>query len=338
MATAVREHDLELRLLKCSESNAEDWHNTQHARRKEWNCFTVIPPVMMYDAYRLRVGVAKPEEVEQMSTLDRLIRDDPAIIDSFFAFTITELGITYYPEEVGKTFNPLKLPPDDNDPHNLFGRVWPSEEYQHALMEMRIMEVLGLDLVELEELRKSFVIGGDIPRLKDSFDGVAYTSLQEKNTSVPYQELIRRLDGLFSKGLRRESEAGIILGACIEGIRLIAQDERLHGKYIAGIVNAGLHSGDGEVSSALIVALADQYTEEGKFIMPGRKMRGFKKRALAIARAEVFTPRHVRESKLGLLLGWNILNLTGLSASANSAQQRIGEFLARHTTDSVEEQ
>jgi hypothetical protein len=318
------EAQLERAFLESGRQRATLWHASNDVD-KDWNTYEVLTPEMMAEAYHLRKSGD-----EQMVLLGELIEAEPGLIDAFFATAITEDGITYYPLGVGRTFNPEGNAPDDNDPHNLFSRRWSAQEYQHGLAEARAMEALGLDMSGFERLRKMFVSTGIVPVVNSSFDGVAYTAPQESLTSTPYQNMIRAMRTFYDKGLDAKSHAGLILEAIINNYREIAQEERLHRRFISDSAEDGLHSGDSEVSGRMMKAIADRFLPKG-FPMPGIEMPGFEERARSMGRARIFAPRDVKIAKARLLKKWRISEVSVINAEGYQAQQKLGELLVRYS-------
>jgi Fatty acid desaturase len=316
----ISERELDQRFLECGLERAHIWHNTNHARREEWNCYNVITKDMIFEAENLR-RQCNP----QMLLLDSLIAADEPLRVALVTFLITELGITEYPKTVEKLFNPLGVKNDDNDPFNYFGRIWTSEEFQHGLAELRALEILGIDMVEVERVRKLFIVSGDTPKFYNSFDGLAYTTPQEANTAIPYQQIIRRFKTFYKLGIEKDSDAGRILMAVIDTYRYTAQDERLHELFMKNTVDAGLRSGDRVVAGAMVCALSRGFIDT-RFSMPGSSMDDYRRRILKIARAGIFTAKHVQRAKIELVKGWDLATVCDMDEAGESGRLKLINF------------
>jgi hypothetical protein len=307
------EREMDYRFLEASRDRAVMLLDSHHSRRESWIASEVISPQLLGEMALLH------SDYEQLKILDD---DLKAAVKTFL---LTEDAVVYYPRDVGFIFNPDGVIGDDSNPHEAFTRTWSAEEFHHTIAGLRVAELLGLDLSDIEKDRVTFITKGIVPQPRSTLLGTAYTSLQESSTAAPYRELMLAFRKLAqTTGIPKVAEA---LEASAVTYEKTAQDERLHRTFIAGCVNAALESGDKELASAMLEALAFAYVDE-RFAMPGEQMPDFARNSVRIRRAGIFTAEHVVKAKVHLLKNtWNVTDIEGLTGSGLEAQQKLGKFI-----------
>lgn len=287
------------------------------------------------------------EEVLNTDTLVKLlpyrqeVRLSEGVGEAVEVFLWTEDGITYYPRDVGKIFNPANEAPKDSDPFNVFPRVWASEEFQHTLAGREIARLIGRDMIEIEAVRNVVIQRGNVPRPQSSALGIAYTGIQESNTSGPYQKLVDKFKGLGALAAADGNEPIAEIDTLAANVYSeIAQDERLHRKFITGVGKIALWSGDNGLAEYMLSAVYDTLN---KFQMPLQMdiLRGINRNKKpgdgenkakdtfgAIQAAGIFTDTTVAESQLYVIDKiWKIPSIPKLSGRAADIQEKISYII-----------
>lgn len=252
------------------------------------------------------------------------------VLEATELFLLTEDGITYYPRDVGNILNPGGDTSDDNNPYEVFSRYWSGEEFNHTDSGKFQARLMGIDQVRLEARRMAFIRSGLVPRFVNSAVGLAFTSIQESNTRVPYTELA----GEYAEGEKKAITMGLEEAASIMGIgkyiyTRTAYDENLHRRFLSGIVNTALHCGDPKIASHMLRGIEEIVFD---FYMPGVEgIPGFADDAKKIAKAGIFTHNDSHQSRLDLLRFWRVQDLTNLTGAGNAAQERLGKYVTRTT-------
>ncbi len=288
----------------------------KHAqRRQNWLATEVLPLEVVAEAVLYNAQARADDK-------PLLLPDSPGIGAAIDTFLLTEEGITYYPEVVAGVFKPDGRTYDDNDPHDVFARWWPTEEFQHSLIGQEIAKVMGRDMIQLELERQAFGKSGLIPRPTSTVEGVAYTALQESSTAKPYENLVKRLAEVAGPPEQLSSLAQTALAGVIDAYKRTAQDERLHRAFIAGNARAALTSGDASLASAMLVAIEKVFSA---FAMPGKDgIPKFGRKAALIRREGIFTAKDVAQGQLHLLRDvWRVANLANLTGRGRESQAQL---------------
>jgi acyl-[acyl-carrier-protein] desaturase len=226
-------------------------------------------------------------------------------------------------DDVAQTALEVNLLTEDNLPYyhlaiwEMFGgdgpwgewiRRWTAEEGRHAIVLRDFLTVTrGIDPVALERGRMDQVSRGySFADNMGPLDGLVYTTLQELATRISH-----RNTGRFT-----EDDA-------IEKLTArIAVDENLHFVFYRDVATAAIEMDP----SAMVLAMHRQVTG---FQMPGLELPGFRKKAIAIAKAGIYDLRVHHDQVLMPVLyrAWGLEELTGLSEEAQRARDGIRDFL-----------
>jgi acyl-[acyl-carrier-protein] desaturase len=159
--------------------------------------------------------------------------------------------------------------------------------------------------VELERTRVEVVSAGFERPTMDPLRGLAYVALQEVATRAAH-----RNTGRYSE----DPVADRIMDR-------IASDENLHAAFYRDILAAAIEL----QPSATVEAVVEEIMS---FEMPGTGIPGFRRKAAQMALAGIYDLRiHRDEVVMPLLRRLDILELGGLSPSAEEARERLVAFL-----------
>jgi len=281
------------------------------SRREEWSVAKIREehnyPRLLY-------------QVSERKRLGQPIEIPSEIINGLVITLLTENGITYYPRDVGRIFNPLDKDPSENDPHEEFTRRWTSEEFPHGEGLLDSLWLTGYDMKRLEKDRMAFQLSGLVPRPADSASGVAYTGTQELSTSSPYQNLTSILKETINT--TQDELARDICNFMIDVVRHISQDERLHAAFINGNAVAALETNDKTVVSFLLRGIALVIP---RFAMPGDGgMPNFRELAKQVDKDKVFSALDLARIKYRQLTKtWKVAEQTALTPEGEESQEKM---------------
>jgi acyl-[acyl-carrier-protein] desaturase len=242
---------------------------------------------------------------------------DPAVRSALFVNLLTEDNLPYYFETIDRVFGP----PDGararagrvdlaaRDVWQTWSRRWTAEENRHAIVIRDYLTVTrALDPVELERARMVQMTTAMVPQPLEVSDALVYVALQELATRISHRNTGKLLN----------DQAGTDLMA------RVAADENLHYLFYRDLVTAALELDP----SSLVEAIERQVRD---FEMPGVGIPNFDAHALAIARAGIydFEIHHDQILVAVVLRHWKIESLSGLSASAEAARDRLLQRISR---------
>jgi len=241
---------------------------------------------------------------------------------------LTENGIIYYPRDVGKIFNPSDKRPSDSDPHEMFTRIWPTEEFPHGEGLRDSLYLTGYDMSRLEEDRKAFQHSGLVPRPDDTASGVAYTGTQELSTNKPYRNIRKLLRETID-----QTDDELVRDVCefiYDIVGHVGKDERLHAAFINGNAELALLTRDKKLVSFMLQGYANTVID---FYMPGKGgIPNFRRLQVEAARNKIFTPQDVAEIKLSQYRKTlQLVGNTALTQEGNVAQLEIVQDMEKIT-------
>lgn len=189
---------------------------------------------------------------------------------------------------------------------NWVGR-WTAEEGRHSIVLRDYLTVTrNIDPTALERSRVEVVTAGYDRPTTDPLRGLAYVALQEVATRASH-----RNTGRFSQ----DPVADRIMDR-------IAADENLHAAFYRDILAA---AADLEPSATLEAVVEEIIS----FAMPGTGIPGFRRKAAQMALAGIYDLRiHRDEVVMPLLRRMRIMELEGLTPTAEAARERLAAFLA----------
>jgi acyl-[acyl-carrier-protein] desaturase len=188
-------------------------------------------------------------------------------------------------------------------------RRWTAEEARHSVAIRDYVTVTrAIDPVALERDRMAQMTTGWTLDADTPLEGLVYVSLQELATRHSHR----------NTGLAMADKAGY------DVLARVAADENLHHRFYRDVVEAAL-----EVDPSAVVEAMD--VQVPKFEMPGYGIPRFSERAAAIAREGIYDfAVHLEHILLPVLKkNWRLESLTGLTADAERARDRVLRYLAR---------
>jgi acyl-[acyl-carrier-protein] desaturase len=188
-------------------------------------------------------------------------------------------------------------------------RRWTAEEGRHAIVIRDYLTVTrSVDPVALERGRMQQVSTGAVPWYDEPAEGLVYSTLQELATRIAHRNTGELLD---------DPEGRAVL-------RRVAADENLHHLFYRDLATAAL-----ELDPSRLVCAMDVVVRG--FAMPGTGIADFARLARVIAAAGVYDfSIHYRQIIVPIVLErWGLADLTGLSAEAEEARDRLMAFIDR---------
>jgi acyl-[acyl-carrier-protein] desaturase len=188
-------------------------------------------------------------------------------------------------------------------------RRWTAEEGRHAIVIRDYLTVTrSVDPVALERGRMQQVSTGAVPWYDEPAEGLVYTTLQELATRIAHRNTGELLD----------DPAGRVV------FRRVATDENLHHLFYRDLASAALELDPSRMVCAMDVVVRG-------FEMPGTGIADFARLARVIAAAGVYDfSVHYRQIIVPIVLErWGLADLTGLSAEAEEARDRLMAFIDR---------
>jgi len=188
---------------------------------------------------------------------------------------------------------------------NWIGR-WTAEEGRHAIVLRDYLTVTrNLDPVALERGRMLQVQQGYDMASVDPLRGLAYVAFQEVATRIAHRNTGRFSDDPVADQIMLR----------------ISADENLHAVFYRDILGTALEL---EPSAAVCAIVAEVLS----FDMPGARIPGYRRKAAQVARAGIYDLRiHHDEVVMPLLRHWRILERSDLDAAAETARDRLVEYL-----------
>jgi len=224
---------------------------------------------------------------------------------------LTEDNLPSYHRELGRTFG-------RNGAWGAWVNRWTAEEGRHAsCIRDYLLVTRGVDPEHLERARMATVQAGWDSGNKPLLHACAYVSFQELATRVSH-----RNTGLYCADPIAENL-----------LARIAMDENLHIVFYRNLVEAALEI----APSQTLRAIADEVVG---FVMPGRVVPGFARKAVQVAEAGIYDLRiHHDDVIMPLLRRWRVFEAAGLDAEGEQAQQDLAtavEALGARATRFVE--
>ncbi|MFJ2770266.1 acyl-ACP desaturase [Streptomyces sp. NPDC087300] len=218
---------------------------------------------------------------------------------------LTEDNLPSYHHEIATRFG-------REGPWGTWVHRWTAEEGRHATAIRDYLVVTrSVDPDELERRRIAVMEAGYDGGDRTIHETIAYVALQELATRVAHRNTGRRTgDPVADRLLSR-----------------VAADENLHMVFYRSLVDAALAIDP----SAMVRAIC---REVMAFEMPGAQIPGFRRKAIAIARADIYNLGVHGNDILGpLLRHWRIFDLPGLDASAEALRSELAVFTAQLQVD-----
>ena len=234
-----------------------------------------------------------------------VIPDDapPAPVRSaLFVNLLTEDNLPYYSMEIHRAFG-------GTGAWGEWARRWTAEEGRHSIVIRDYLTVTrALDPVELERARMAQVAGGIVPHPQSAMRGMIYVTMQELATVISH----------LNTGKLLTDPAGY------EVMKRVSVDENFHYLFYRDITSAAIELDP----SGFVLALEPEVTE---FAMPGVGIPDFEQHAKVIANAGVydFALHHDKILQPVVLRHWKLEELTGLTAEAEQARDRILKYIGR---------
>jgi len=212
---------------------------------------------------------------------------------------LTEDNLPSYHRELGHTFGR----------HGAWGawvNRWTAEEGRHAsCIRDYLLVTRGVDPERLERARMATLQAGWDAGNKPLLHACAYVSFQELATRVSHRNTGRYCEDPIAETL----------------LARIAMDENLHMIFYRNLVQAALEMAPGPT----LRAIAD---EVAGFVMPGRVVPGFARKAVQIAQAGIYDLRiHHDDVIMPLLRHWRVFEAAGLDAEGEQARQDLAAAL-----------
>ncbi len=221
---------------------------------------------------------------------------------ALFVNLLTEDNLPYYFRSIERMFGV-------DGAWGTWARRWTAEEGRHSMaIYGYLMASRAIDPVALERGRMVQVSGGETPEPRSALHGFAYLTMQELATRVSHRNTGKLLD----------DPAGYDVMA------RVAADENLHHLFYRDLTTAGLEADP----SGAVIAIADEVLG---FAMPGGGIPDFERHANAIAREGIYDlPLHHDQILVPLVLRhWNLPAVTGLSAAAEVARDKVLKHIDR---------
>ena len=183
---------------------------------------------------------------------------------------------------------------------------WTAEEGRHAsCIRDYLLVTRGVDPEHLERARMATLQAGWDSGNKPLLHACAYVSFQELATRVSHRNTGRYCQDPIAETL----------------LARIAMDENLHMIFYRNLVQAALEMAPGPT----LRAIAD---EVAGFVMPGRVVPGFARKAVQIAQAGIYDLRiHHDDVIMPLLRHWRVFEAAGLDAEGEQARQDLAAAL-----------
>ena len=226
---------------------------------------------------------------------------------------------------VAQTAFEINLLTEDNLPsyhrliHGMFGNGdgawinwvgrWTAEEGRHAIVIRDYLLVTrSVDPVSLERERMSQVSTGAAPQFASMAHALVYTTLQELATRISHR----------NTGLLLDDPAGRAVMA------RVAADENLHHLFYRDLATAAIEHSPSEMVIAMDCVVR-------AFAMPGIGIPDFASRARIMAKAGVydFAIHHDQILVPIVMQRWALAGITGLSAEAEQARDRLVAYIER---------
>ena len=282
--------DVDVRLLTELEPSVEKLYERHLRQTKEWHPHALVP---------WSRGEDYPADYEWHPEDAEL---SPEARSALFVNVLTEDNLPYYFRDIERMFG-------RDGAWGHWVRRWTAEEGRHGQVIHDYLAVTrAVDPVSLERARMAQVQSGEAPAPPDALEGLAYVTLQELATRIAH----------FNTGQHITDSAGRAI------MRRVAFDENLHFLFYRDTMAEALEMDP----SRAVVAIANQVKG---FAMPGVGIAGFDAHARTIADAGIYdlAIHHDQILQPVLLRDWKLPSLTGLSAVAEAARERLMKLIDR---------
>lgn len=233
---------------------------------------------------------------------DSAIELDEAARSSLFVNLLTEDNLPYYFRDIDALFG-------RDGAWGEWARRWTAEEGRHSIVIRDYLTVSrAIDPVALERGRMAQVSKGEVPAPTTPWRGVVYLTLQELATRIAHRNTGKVLDDPMGYELMAR----------------VAADENYHHLFYRDLCSAAIELD----ASAMMIAIDH---EVRTFAMPGTGIPDFDKHAQRIARAGIYDVSVHHEQILVpvVMRQWKVAELTGLTAEAEEARDRLISYLER---------
>src|SRR5918994_1208232 len=227
---------------------------------------------------------------------------DEAVRSALLVNLLTEDNLPYYFRTIERIFGP-------EGTWGTWVRRWTAEEGRHSMaIYSYLMVTRAIDPHHLERCRMAQVSGGVIPEPPSFHECLVYLSLQELATRISHRA------------------TGKMIGdpAGYEVMMRVAGDENLHQLFYRDLAAAAIAlDPDG-----MMGAIERQVTS---FTMPGIGIPGFAEHAKRIAHSGIYDLAVHHEQILVPVVsrGWDVENVSGLSAEGERARDRLLARMAK---------
>lgn len=221
---------------------------------------------------------------------------------ALYVNVLTEDNLPYYFRDIERMFG-------RDGAWGHWVRRWTAEEGRHGQVIHDYLAVTrSVDPVALERARMAQVQCGQAPEPPNALEGLAYVALQELATRISH----------FNTGRHLNDPAGKAI------MRRVAYDENLHFLFYRDVMETALEIDP----SRAVVAITNQVST---FAMPGVGIRDFNSHARTIAKAGIYdlSIHHDQILKPVVFRDWNLPSLSGLSAVAETARERLMKVVER---------
>ncbi len=215
---------------------------------------------------------------------------------------LTEDNLPYYFHDIDRMFG-------QRGTWGAWARWWTAEEGRHAIVLRDYLTVTrALDPRALERARMRQVSGGEAPAPAGAAHGFVYLCLQELATRISHRNTGPLVGDPVARAIMNR----------------IAFDENLHFLFYRDLATAALAVDP----STMVLAMADVITA---FAMPGTGIPDFAHHAAIVAKAGIYDLAIHHDQILVpiVLRHWDLAGLTGLSADAERARDRVLAHVAR---------
>ena len=276
-------------LLKQLEPTVEENLGRHLAAAEEWMPHEYVP---WSEGRNFAALSGEPWSVEQS-------RLSPIARTALELNLLTEDNLPSYHRELGYTFG-------RDGAWGAWVNRWTAEEGRHAsCIRDYLLVTRGVDPERLERARMATLQAGWDSGNKPVLHACAYVSFQELATRVSHRNAGRYCEDPIAENL----------------LARIAMDENLHMIFYRDLVRAALEI----APSQTLRAIAD---EVAGFVMPGRVVPGFARKAVQIAQAGIYDLRiHHDDVIMPLLRHWRVFEAAGLDAEGEQARQDLAAAL-----------
>lgn len=224
-----------------------------------------------------------------------------AVKDALFVNLLTEEGLPYYTSTIQSRI-PL------GHPIREWSHLWTADEGRHGpTISGFLYKTRQFSMRELERARMAMMRKPQTPQPGSFVESLIYPAIQEPATEISHRNTMKFLPKVHKIGRKA---LGFVVG-----------DEVRHGKFYREASSAAM-----EVEPSLtVIGIARQVRD---FAMPGLSIPGFKDRADAIEKADIFGLKQLRQIYEDLIVErLGVFRLENLTAAAEQAREDIARRL-----------